>query len=446
MKPNTFHLVSLGCAKNTVDSTTMGNLLTKWGYTFTDDPAKAEVIIVNTCGFIRPAREEAIETINELSKTKSKKQLLIAAGCMAEKFSDELKSHCKKIDAFVGTRKINQISQVIDGLRAGTSLHAITPQFDMDRLSQYALQGSSAYLKIADGCSRRCAFCAIPNIKGEWHSRPTEEILRDAAELDAQGTKELILIAQDTTSYGIDRGEKDALPKLLEQIEKAAPNIPWIRILYAFPGYVSDHLIDLMAEDNHILPYLDIPLQHAHPATLKRMLRPSDMDSVRRTLEYMRKRMPHIAIRSTFITGFPGETEEEFTALYQFIETMEFDRVGVFPYYSEKDTPSAKYADDVPEEVKLERQEHLYLLQQEISHEVNLRYVGKTLDVLIEGVQEDGMLVGRSYRDAPEIDGLVFVKGKAPIGEIVPVQITGTIGDYDLLGTVRKRSVKDNSK
>ncbi|MBQ6520700.1 MAG: 30S ribosomal protein S12 methylthiotransferase RimO [Anaerolineaceae bacterium] len=439
MKPNTFHLVSLGCAKNTVDSTTMGNLLTRAGYSFENDPAKAEVLIVNTCGFIRPAREEAIETINELGKTKSKKQILIAAGCMAEKFSDELKLHCRKIDAFVGTRKINQISQVIENLRSGTSLQAITPRFDMDRLSQYALQGSSAYLKIADGCSRRCAFCAIPNIKGEWHSRPAEEILRDAAELDEQGIKELILIAQDTTSYGIDRGEKDALPKLLEQIEKAAPNIPWIRILYAFPGYVSDHLIDLMAEENHILPYLDIPLQHAHPATLKRMLRPSDMDSVRRTLEYMRKRMPHIAIRSTFITGFPGETEEEFTALYQFIEAMEFDRVGVFPYYSEKDTPSAKYADDVPEEVKLERQEHLYLLQQEISHEVNLRFVGKTLDVLIEGVQEDGMLVGRSYRDAPEIDGLVFVKGKAPIGEIVPVQITGTIGDYDLLGNVKKK-------
>lgn len=438
MKPNTFHLVSLGCAKNTVDSTTMGNLLTKQGYQFEDDPAKAEVIIVNTCGFIRPAREEAIETINELSKKKSKKQILVAAGCMAEKFSDELKAHCKKIDAFLGTRKINQITQVLNNLKSETSLRSITPQFDMDRLSQYALQGNSAYLKIADGCSRRCAFCGIPNIKGEWHSRPVEEILRDAAELDAQGIRELILIAQDTTAYGIDRGEKDALPKLLEQVEKAAPNIPWIRILYAFPGFVSDHLIDLMAEDNHILPYLDIPLQHAHPDTLKRMMRPSNMDSVRKTLEYMRKRMPHIAIRSTFITGFPGETEEEFTALYQFIEVMEFDRVGVFPYYSEKDTPSAKYADDVPEEVKLERQEHLYLLQQEISHDINLRFVGKTLDVLIEGVQEDGMLIGRSYRDAPEIDGLVFVSGEAPLGEIVPVKITGTVGDYDLIGKAEK--------
>ena len=220
----------------------------------------------------------------------------------------------------------------------------------MDHLSQFALQGYSAYLKIADGCSRRCAFCTIPNIKGDWHSRPVDKILEDAARLNDEGIKELILIAQDTTSYGIDRGEKDALPGLLEKILTAAPNVPWIRILYAFPGFVSDHLIDLMAGEPRILPYLDIPLQHAHPDTLKRMLRPSDMDSVRRTLEYMRKRMPEIAIRSTFITGFPGETEEEFTALYQFIEAMEFDRVGVFPYYAEKDTPSAAYADDVPEE------------------------------------------------------------------------------------------------
>lgn len=435
MKPNTFHLISLGCAKNTVDSTTMGNLLARQGYIFENDPNKAEVLIVNTCGFIRPAREEAIETINELSRHKSKKQLLIAAGCMAEKYSDEIKSHCKKIDALLGTRNINQIGQIIENLKSGTSLRTVSTQFDMDRLSQFALQGNSAYLKIADGCSRRCAFCAIPGIKGEWHSRPVEEILRDASVLDEQGIQELILIAQDTTSYGIDRGEMDALPGLLEKIEKAAPNIPWIRILYAFPGFVSDHLIDLMASDNHILPYLDIPLQHASPSVLKRMLRPDNMDSVRKTLEYMRKRMPEMAIRSTFITGFPGETEEDFKELYQFIESMEFDRVGVFPYYAEKGTPSAQYEDNVPEETKLERQEQLYLLQQEVSHDVNMRFVGKTMDVLIEGIQEDGMLIGRTYRDAPEIDGLVFVSGDAPVGAIVPVKITGVVGDYDLLGS-----------
>ena len=436
MKPNTFHLVSLGCAKNTVDSTTMGNLLARQGYSFEEDPRKAEVIIVNTCGFIKPAREEAIETINDLAKHKSKKQLLVAAGCMAEKFSDELKSHCKKIDALLGTRSINQIGQIIDDLKSGTSRLSVSNRFDMDRLSQFALQGNSAYLKIADGCSRHCAFCAIPGIKGDWHSRPVEEILRDASVLDEQGVQELILIAQDTTAYGIDRGEKDALPGLLEKIEKAAPNIPWIRILYAFPGFVSEHLIDLMASDNHILPYLDIPLQHASPAVLKRMLRPDNMDSVRKTLEYMRQRMPEMAIRSTFITGFPGETEEDFTTLYQFVESMEFDRVGVFPYYSEKGTPSAAYEDDVPEEVKTERQEQIYLLQQEISHDVNMRFVGKTMDVLIEGIQDDGMLIGRTYRDAPEIDGLVFVSGDAPIGGIVPVRINGVVGDYDLLGSV----------
>ena len=437
MKPNTYYLVSLGCAKNTVDSTTMGNLLNRQGYSFVNDPRKAEFIIVNTCGFIRPAREEAIETINELSGHKTKKQYLIAAGCMAEKFSDEIQSHCKKIDALIGTRNINQIGQVCNHLKSGNAVNNLFSIFDMDRLSQFAFQGSSAYLKIADGCSRKCAFCAIPSIKGEWHSRPEEEILKDALLLNDQGIKELILIAQDTTAYGIDRGEKDALPALLEKIEKSAPDIPWIRIMYAFPGFVSDHLIDLMSAENHILPYLDIPLQHASPATLKRMLRPDNMDSVRRTLDYMRERMPEIAIRSTFITGFPGETEEEFKDLYQFIESMEFDRVGVFPYYPEKDTPSAKYVDDVPEDVKLERQEQLYLLQQEISHDINMRYVGKTMNVLIEGIQEDGMLVGRTYRDAPEIDGLVFVSGEAEIGSIIPVNITGVVGDYDLIGKAK---------
>lgn len=436
MKPNTYYLVSLGCAKNTVDSTTMGNLLNRQGYSFVNDPRKAEFIIVNTCGFIRPAREEAIETINELSGHKTKKQYLIAAGCMAEKFSDEIQSHCKKIDALIGTRKINQIGQVCNNLRSGNAENSFSSIFDMDRLNQFALQGNSAYLKIADGCSRKCAFCAIPGIKGDWHSRPEEEILKDAALLNDRGIKELILIAQDTTAYGIDRGEKDALPVLLEKIEKTAPDIPWIRIMYAFPGFVSDHLIDLMSADNHILPYLDIPLQHASPATLKRMLRPDNMDSVRRTLGYMRERMPEIAIRSTFITGFPGETEEEFKDLCQFIGSMEFDRVGVFPYYPEKDTPSAKYADDVPEDVKLERQEQLYLLQQEISHDINLRYVGKTMNVLVEGIQEDGMLIGRTYRDAPEIDGLVFVTGEAQIGSIIPVKITGVVGDYDLIGSI----------
>ena len=435
MKPNTYYLVSLGCAKNTVDSTTMGNLLSRQGYSFVNDPRKAEFIIVNTCGFIRPARDEAIGTINELSSHKTKKQYLIAAGCMAEKFSTEIQSQCKKIDALIGTRKINQIGQVCSKLKSGNATNNLSSIFDMDKLNQFALQGNSAYLKIADGCSRKCAFCAIPSIKGDWHSRPEEEILKDAALLNDRGIKELILIAQDTTAYGIDRGEKDALPALLENIEKTAPDIPWIRIMYAFPGFVSDHLIDLMSADNHILPYLDIPLQHASPSTLKRMLRPDNMDSVRRTLDYMRKRMPGIAIRSTFITGFPGETEEEFKDLYQFIESMEFDRVGVFPYYPENDTPSAKYVDDVPEDVKLERQEQLYLLQQEISHDINLRYVGKTLNVLIEGIQEDGMLIGRTYRDAPEIDGLVFVTGEAEIGAIIPVKITGVVGDYDLMGS-----------
>lgn len=433
MKEKTFHLVSLGCAKNTVDSNTMGNILVKAGYSFTDNPKQAEILIANTCGFIKPAREEAIETLNELAAMKSKKQLLLAAGCMAESFSDEIRTRCPKVDGILGTRSITAILRTIDELKGKNGYHSkLVP--DMDSLSQYAMEGASAYLKLADGCSRRCAFCAIPNIKGDWHSRPVEEILKDARDLNDQGVRELILIAQDTTAYGIDRGEKDALPDLLEKIEEAAPDVPWIRILYAFPGFVSDHLIDIMAEHGRILPYLDIPLQHAAPTMLKRMRRPDDMKWVRDTLNKMRDRIPGIAIRSTFITGFPGETEEEFTQLYQFLEEMRFDRVGVFPYYSEAGTPSAAMEDDVPEEVKQDRLEHLMLLQQEISHDINLSFVGKTMDVLVEGYQ-DGMLVGRSYRDAPEIDGLVFVKGDAEVGDILRVKINGTIGDYDLTGT-----------
>lgn len=432
MKEKTFYLISLGCAKNTVDSNTIGNILTKAGYAFTDNPKQAEILIANTCAFIKPAREEAIETLNELAESKKKKQILLAAGCMAENFGKEITERCPNVDGLIGTRSITKVLQTIESLKGKNGYHsAMIP--DMDRLSQFAMEGASAYLKIADGCSRRCAFCAIPGIKGEWHSRPVEEILKDAAALNDNGIQELILIAQDTTAYGIDRGEKDALPCLIQKIEEAAPDIPWIRILYAFPGFVSDDLIDLMASDDRLLPYLDIPLQHASPAVLKRMRRPDDMGWVRDTIAKMRERIPGMAIRSTFITGFPGETEEEFSALYRFIEEMKFDRVGVFPYYAEAGTPSAAMEDDVPEDVKQERLEQIMLLQQDISHRINLSFIGKTLDVLIEG-EQDGMLVGRSYRDAPEIDGLVFVKGAAEIGTIVPVRINSAVGDYDLLG------------
>ncbi len=439
MKKKTFYLESLGCAKNTVDSNTLAEVLINAGYSPESNPQKAENIIVNTCGFIQPARDEAIQTINELSKIKKENQFLFAVGCMAERDSDLIHQKCPEVDGTLGTSQLNGILHLIESSHPGLNGNAEkNNQPEIENFPEFSVQGASAYLKIADGCGRQCSYCRIPLIKGKWVSRKEEDILRDAEILQDSGVKELILIAQDTTAYGFDRGEKDALPDLIEHIIKRAPQILWIRILYAFPGFVSDHLIDLMSGSSILLPYLDIPLQHAHPDVLRRMHRPDDMNWVRTTIEKMRIKIPRIAIRSTFITGFPGETDQEFETLLSFLNEMNFDRVGAFPYYPEEGTPSATMKDDVPEEVKIARKDQLMELQQGISRKLNHQFVGKTLDVLIEGIEENGsVLVGRSYRDAPEIDGLVFAQGKAEIGDIVPVKITSSL-EYDLSGIIKR--------
>ena len=353
---------------------------------------------------------------------------MLAVGCMAEKFREEIQERCPGVDGILGTRSLRNIMRLVQSLDA--SLTVAAPSDIPENV--VAPQGPSAYLKIADGCSRNCAFCAIPLIKGKWQSRSVEDILRDARALEKAGTREIILVAQDSTAYGMDRGEKDALPGLIEKIIGAAPNVPWIRILYAYPGIVSDRLIDLMAKNERLLPYLDIPLQHADPDVLKRMNRPADIDWVYRTVEKMRERVPGIAIRSTFISGFPGEPEAQHQKLYGFIEAIQFDRVGIFPYYQEEGTPSAAFADDVPPDVKQSRIDHIMNMQKRVSRKINRSFIGKTLDVLIEG-QDRGMYFGRSYRDAPEIDGYVFVEGDAEIGDIVPVKIQSAL-DYDLSG------------
>ena len=292
--------------------------------------------------------------------------------------------------------------------------------------------GSSAYLKIADGCRRPCAFCSIPLIKGTAVSRPLEDIVEEAEILYENGIRELILIAQDSTDYGHDLGMKDGLAILLEEIVKAVPDMDWIRIMYAYPGYVTDRLIDVMAENPQILPYLDIPLQHASPEMLKRMKRPANMDWVHKTLAKMRERIENLTIRTTFIVGYPGETEEEFQALLDFIEEIRFDRVGAFQFSFEPGTTSEPLGDPVSAAIKEERWERLMEIQQNISLQVNQSYVGKTLDILIEGYDEEqGISIGRSYRDAPEIDGMVFIEGDAEVGEIVPARITGAMA-YDL--------------
>jgi ribosomal protein S12 methylthiotransferase len=441
MKTKSFHLISLGCAKNTVDSASMAQILGDAGYQSTDNPSSARVLIVNTCGFIKPAKDESFEVLQELADQKLPGQILIAAGCLTQRYGAEVAKRVKGIDGILGTRRWMDILEVVEKLRHGqhpTPLYHLpnvpTVGIDEHGTLRAGIQGHSAFIKIADGCRRPCAFCAIPLIKGTAVSRPLEVILSEARQLSTMGMHELNLIAQDTTDYGYDLGMKEGLAQLLEQLTKTVPDIDWIRIMYAYPGYVTDRLIEVMASYPQVLPYLDMPLQHAHPTTLKRMKRPANMDWVYRTLEKMRSTISELAIRTTFIVGYPGETEEEFQTLLDFTKEIRFDRVGTFQFSFEPGTASESLGDPIPQEVKEERYDRLMALQQGISLEQNQKFMGKSLDVLFEGYG-DGVSVGRSYRDAPEIDGLVIVEGRAPLGEISKVHITGAM-TYDLSGVI----------
>jgi ribosomal protein S12 methylthiotransferase len=438
IQQGTFYLLSLGCAKNTVDSDSMAQLLMAEGYRPLSAPSCAEVLIVNTCGFIAPAREESIQHLRTLARKKRQGQWLIAAGCLTQRYGKQILEQVPGIDGILGTRRWMDIVQVVRQLRntphpqplyhLPDEAQTIGP--DLPGISRSSRFGGSAYLKIADGCRRPCAFCAIPLIKGPAVSRPMESILEEARQLQAQGVRELILIAQDTTDYGHDLGMKEGLATLLEHLVRAVPEIDWIRVLYAYPGHVTDRLIEVMANHRQILPYLDMPLQHAHPDTLRRMRRPANIEWVYRTIEKMRRIMPNLALRTTFIVGYPGETESEFNALLDFVRAMRFDRVGAFTFSFEPGTASEALGDPIPPEVKRERYERLMEVQQPISLEINQSFIGKRLDVLIEG-HEKGISIGRSYRDAPEIDGLVIIEGEFPVGSIVPVQVSGAM-TYDL--------------
>lgn len=432
MKENTYYLASLGCAKNTVDSESMAALLEQNGYRPVEKPRQAAVMIVNTCGFIAAAREESLSVLQELADGKKPGQFLIAAGCLTERSRQLMIDKIDGVDGFIGTRRWMDILELIAELRKDplqpryTLPEPATVGKDEKGVNRVSIQGGSAYLKIADGCRRPCAFCSIPLIKGTTVSRPLDLIIKDAVQLQQYGTQELILIAQDTTDYGFDLGMKDGLVSLFNRLIPEVPQIPWIRILYAYPGYVTDRLIDLMASEPQLLHYLDIPLQHASPQLLQKMKRPSDMEWVYRTIEKMRKAMPDLALRTTFIVGYPGETEEEFQKLLDFVETVKFDKVGTFTFSFEPGTSSEPLGDPIPEEVKRERLGRLMTLQEKISLGKNQAWIGKKLDVLIEG-SGDGISVGRSYRDAPEIDGLVIVENELETGQIVPVQITGAM-------------------
>jgi len=464
-----YYLLTLGCPKNTVDSEGMAMLLGGAGYRGAAVPQEADVLIVNTCGFLAAAQDESLAALRELARTKRRGQTLVAAGCMAQRAGERIVAEVPGVDGLLSTRRWMEIVPLVQRLRGGKSGR---------RFERYALLGDperpllaptprppviagSAYLKISDGCNAPCAFCAIPGIKGKPRSRPQSAIVAEAAALVAGGAQELILIAQDTTDYGRDLGQIDGLPQLMQATLGHVPELRWLRLMYAYPGHVSQRLIDVMASDPRVCHYLDIPLQHGHPAVLRRMFRPSNLDKLLGTFAALRAAMPDMVFRSTFIVGLPGETEEEFTGLLAFLEQIQFDKVGVFTFSPEPGTPAAVMPDQVAEAVKAARYERAMAFQQHISLARNQAQVGRVLDVLVEGAGEldenvarsedrpqqrgDGspqpwggggtrpVALARSYRDAPEVDGLVVIPGALPIGQMTRVRITGAM-EYDLMG------------
>jgi ribosomal protein S12 methylthiotransferase len=441
----------------------MGCLLDAAGHQAVARPEEADLLLVNTCGFVERARAESIEVLRDLATIKEPGQRLIAAGCLSQREGGDLARQVEGLDGILGTRRWQQVLDLVAELDRARPVRSHPPAVLIGdappgtepSVARVAQQGSSAYLKIADGCSAPCAFCAIPSIKGPLQSRPASEIVADARTLAERGVQEIVLVAQDTTAYGRDRGERDALPGLLETLVAAVPGVPWIRLMYAYPQHISQRLIETLAVRSQIVHYVDLPLQHAHPDTLRRMCRPDNVDRVRSLIADLRAAMPDVALRTAFIVGYPGETEAEFRALESFVQEIQFDKMGVFAYSPEIGTPAYDLGNRVPEAVQEERYHRLMSVQQGISLARNQAQVGRQLDVLVEGEGEleyepsDGqdpapgpahraaIGVGRSYRDAPEIDGLVLIEspgGALPhlAGQMVQAQITGAL-EYDLL-------------
>ena len=448
-----YYLLTLGCPKNTVDSEGMAMLLQGDGYRATTNPDAADILIVNTCGFLESAKEESLATLNDLARGKRRGQKLVAAGCLAQRNGDEIVRHVPGVDALLGTRRWMEIVPLVDALRTGRTTQRYSllgdPEHDDGLVMRPPAIGGSAYLKISDGCNAPCAFCSIPTFKGKLRSRSLAAVVDEAAGLVRGGARELVVVAQDSTDYGRDRGEPDSLPQLLTAICRRAPELRWLRLMYAYPGHVSDRLIEVMAAEPQIVNYLDMPLQHGHPETLRRMRRPSSLDWVTKTVGKLRDALPDLALRTTFIVGFPGETEAEFQGLLDFMQAVQFDKLGVFKFSSEPGTPAFHLPDQVDEEIKEDRWHRVMALQQGISLARNQRQVGRTLDVLVEGTGEldaDGLdspmqlrsgesvTLARSYRDAPEVDGLVLIPGVAlQPGDMTTVRITGAMA-YDLIG------------
>jgi ribosomal protein S12 methylthiotransferase len=433
--------VTLGCAKNVADSERIARVLGAGEHVEVAAASAADVIVVNTCGFIDAAKEESVNTIVELAEGKREGQRLVVAGCLTALHGEELRAEVPQIDAVFGAEDWAGIGRYVATLEP---VRLEEPPFDVPEIltpdpfpkGKGSLR-TSAYLKISDGCNAPCTFCIIPKMKGKLHSTPAEEIVAEARRLAAEGVREIVLVAQDSTDYGRDLGIRDGLPELLERISEAVPEVPWLRIMYAYPGHVTRRLAETMARLPNVVPYIDIPLQHAAESMLRRMRRPSNTRMVREMFETLRGAMPDIALRTTFIVGYPGETEAEFSELLAFVREMAFDRVGCFTYSPQSESPAAHEPDQVPEKIKRRRQRQLMEVAQQVSIIRNRAMVGREIDVLVESVDAQGRdaagyAVGRSYRDAPEVDGVVLLRGEFAAGEMVRAKVTSALA-YDVV-------------
>ena len=446
--------VSLGCDKNRVDTEKMLGVAGGLAVSFTDDETEADAILINTCCFIGEAKEESVNTILEMARYKEegKCRALIVAGCLAQRYKQEIIDEIPEVDAILGTTSYEEIGNVLTrlfGEEKEKKEEHISCFHDLKELPETAKKrvmttgGHYAFLKIAEGCDKRCSYCIIPYLRGPYRSVPMEQLLAEARELAENGVRELILVAQETTLYGKDLYGEKTLPKLLHELAQI-PGIYWIRIQYCYPEEITDELIQTIKTEEKVCHYLDIPIQHASDRILKRMGRRTHKAELKERIGALRREIPDIALRTTFICGFPGETEEDHEELMEFVDEMEFERVGVFTYSAEEDTPAYSYPDQIPEEVKEERRADVMELQQEIAFEHCENMVGKVLDVMIEGkVADEPAYVGRTYMDAPNVDGLIFVNADEMLmsGDFVRVKVTGA-NEYDLIGEVYHESAE----